>query len=291
MKKKKKDINTQPYKSINFNKQIQPYKTIKTSLKSIIKTPEIQKLINDLVIKCNDIVIDTYQFIRLYNLKKYKDKQELPIMDKKFISYCIMSLGTRDNRGVKSQNTEFAEELNKFYIDEFQPIYKHTKYCLTGLNYVLPYLCISISTCLSTNIKEHFSKRIAKFVSKLGGIYYNTNYNGDITDDKEYNTLKKEQLYETKKSILLNKYDEIPSIMLPWFESHKENLLPVEFTNSIAYDCKVNPFKYLKYTLYINSEFEKHNNTIEKQIELLQNKERIAKKQDIKDKYNGHVLK
>jgi hypothetical protein len=291
MKKKKKDINTQPSKGINFNKQIQPYKTIKTSLKAIIKTPEIQKLINDLVLKCNDIVIDVYQFIRLYNLKKYKDDntQELPTMDKKFISYCIMTLGTRDNRGVKSQNTEFVEELNKFYIDEFQPIYNHTKYCLTGLNYVLPYLCISISTCLSTNIKEHFSKRIAKFVSKLGGIYYDTNYNGDITDDKEYNTLKKEQLYETKKSILLNKYDEIPSIMIRWVESHKENLLPAEFINSISYDCQVNPFKYLKYTLYINSEFEKHNNTIEKQIELLQNKERIAKKQDIKDKYNTQI--
>ena len=87
MKKKKKDINTQQQnKGINFNKQIQPYKTIKTSLKSIIKTPEIQKLINDLVLKCNDIVIDVYQFIRLYNLKKYKDKQELPTIDKKFIS-------------------------------------------------------------------------------------------------------------------------------------------------------------------------------------------------------------
>ena len=73
-KKKKPDNNPQqPNKGINFNKQIQPYKTIKTSLKSIIKTPEIQKLINDLVLKCNDIVIDVYQFIRLYNLKKYKD--------------------------------------------------------------------------------------------------------------------------------------------------------------------------------------------------------------------------
>ena len=289
MKKKKDKNNTQTNKGINFNKQIQPYKTIKTSLKSIIENPDIQKLINDLVIKCNDIVIDVYQFIRLYNLKKYKDKQELPIIDKKFISYCIMTLGTRDTRGKKAENTSLLDELNKFYIDEFQPIYNHTKYCLTGLNYVLPYLCISISTCLSTNIKEHFSKRIAKFVSKLGSIYYDTNYNGDIIDDKKYNILKKEQLYETKKSILLNKYDEIPSIMIPWFESHKENLLPVEFVNSIAYDCQVNPFKYLKYTLYINSEFEKHNNAIEKQIDILQGKVLRAKKQDIKDKYNTQI--
>ena len=87
MKKKKKDINTRPSKGINFNKQIQPYKTIKTSLKSIIKTPNIQKLINDLVLKCNDIVIDVYQFIRLYNLKKYKFKNILLLIFSKYIYF------------------------------------------------------------------------------------------------------------------------------------------------------------------------------------------------------------
>ena len=84
MKKKKKDINnTQPNKGVNCDKQIHPYKTIKTSLKSIIKTPEIQKIINDLVIKCNDIIIDTYQFIRLYNLKKYIDTEKMIVDSKK----------------------------------------------------------------------------------------------------------------------------------------------------------------------------------------------------------------
>jgi hypothetical protein len=290
MKKKKKDTNnTQLSKGVKFDKPIQPYKTIKTSLKSIIKTPEIQKLINDLVLKCNDIVIDTYQFIRLYNLKKYKDNEELPIMDRKFISYCIMALSSRDNRGKKADNTILLVELNKFYDDEFQPIYKHTKYNISGLNFILPYLCINITTCLSTNIKEHFSKRIVKFINKLGDIYYDNNYKGTNTDEKEYKKLKIEQLYKTKSSILLNKYDELPIIMKPWFESHKENLLPVEFTNSIAYDCQVNPFKYLKYTFYINNEFEKHNNDIKTQIEILQGKSSKAKKQENKDKYNNEI--
>ena len=201
MKKKKKDTNnTQSSKGVKFDKPIQPYKTIKTSLKSIIKTPEIQKLINDLVLKCNDIVIDTYQFIRLYNLKKYKDNntKELPTMDRKFISYCIMALGTRDTRGKKAENTILLDELNKFYDNEFQPIYKHTKYNISGLNFILPYLCINITTCLSTNIKEHFSKRIVKFINKLGDIYYDNNYKGTNTDEKEYKKLKIEQLYKTK---------------------------------------------------------------------------------------------
>ena len=200
-----------------------------------------------------------------------------------------MSLGTRDSRGKKAENTILLDELNKFYEDEFQSIYKHTKYILTGLNYVLPYLCIGISTCLSTNIKEHFSERIVKFINKLGSIYYDKNYKKKITDDKDYIKEKKEQLYKTKSSILLNKYDEIPIIMKPWFESHKMKILPDTFNKSIAYDCQINPFKYLKYTLYINSEFEKYNNTIEKQIEILQGKESKAKKQDIKNKYNTQI--
>ena len=289
MKKKKDKNNTQNSQGVKFDKNIQPYKTIKTSLKSIIKTPEIQKLINDLVIKCNDIVIDTYQFIRLYNLKKYKDNQELPNMDKKFISYCIMALAKRDNRGKKAENIILLDELNKFYEDEFQPIYKHIKHNISGLNYILPYLCIGISTCLSTNIKEHFSKRIVKFINKLGGIYYDKNYKGNITDDKEYKKMKIEQLYKTKSSILLNKYDVIPVIMKPWFETHKSKLLPNIFNKSIAYDCQTNPFKYLKHTFYINNEFENHNNEIKKQIEVLQGKSSRARKQENKDKYNNEI--
>ena len=289
MKKKKDKNNTQKHQGVKFDKNVQPYKTIKTSLKSIIKTPEIHKIINDLVIKCNDIVIDAYQFIRLYNLKKYNDNQELPIIDKKFISYCIMTLGTRDARGKKAENTSLLDELNNFYKDEFQPIYNHIKYSLTGLNYVLPYLCISITTCLSTNIKEHFSKRIVKFVNKIGGFYYDKNYKGTIIDDIEYKKEKKEQLYKTKSSILLNKYDEIPIIMKPWFEIYKSKLLPATFDKSIAYDCQVNPFKYLKYTFNINNEFENHNNEIKKQIEILQGKEKRARKQENKDKYNNEI--
>ena len=289
MKKKKDKNNTQKHRGVKFDKNVQPYKTIKTSLKSIIKTPEIHKIINDLVIKCNDIVIDAYQFIKLYNLKKYNDNQELPIIDKKFISYCIMTLGTRDTRGKKAENTSLLDELTNFYKDEFQPIYNHIKYSLSGLNYVLPYLCISITTCLSTNIKEHFSKRIVKFVNKIGGFYYDKNYKGTIIDDIEYKKEKKEQLYKTKSSILLNKYDEIPIIMKPWFEIYKSKLLPAIFDKSIAYDCQVNPFKYLKYTFNINNEFENHNNEIKKQIEILQGKEKKARKQENKDKYNNEI--
>jgi hypothetical protein len=43
------------------------YKTIKTPLKSLLHNPyDVQPIINDLFLKINDLVINSYQFIRLF---------------------------------------------------------------------------------------------------------------------------------------------------------------------------------------------------------------------------------
>ena len=50
------------------------HRTIKCSLKSILREHlMVQPIINDLVVWCNDIVIETFQLIRLYCLKLYRD--------------------------------------------------------------------------------------------------------------------------------------------------------------------------------------------------------------------------
>ena len=86
-KKKAKDPdNTETtQKGIDFTKHKIPFKSVKTSMKSIIKDVDTQKRINDLVIRINDIVIDVYQFIKLYILKKLNDNQQLPVIDSNFI--------------------------------------------------------------------------------------------------------------------------------------------------------------------------------------------------------------
>jgi hypothetical protein len=63
----------------------------------------------------NDLVIHTYQFIRLYILYFFTNNNPLPTIDDTFISYCIKTLGTRDNRGKKCKDTELLETLEEFY--------------------------------------------------------------------------------------------------------------------------------------------------------------------------------
>ena len=61
----------------------------------LINRDTIQPDINNLVFEMNDLVIHTYQFIRLYILYCYTNNNPLPELNDIFISYCIKTLGFR----------------------------------------------------------------------------------------------------------------------------------------------------------------------------------------------------
>ena len=217
-------------------KKLNPYQTIKTSLKSIIKNyNEIQPEINKLVIKCNDIVIQTYQFIRLYLLSKYHNNQSLPIINEKFILYCIKIQGIRDNRGKKAKDTDLLDELENFYNKEFQPLIQKEKYNLKNLSFLLPYLAIQINTCLETNIKEHYLQHLLRFINIT---------TKDLTDDKSIK-------FKLKNAILNKK--EIPEEFVEWYNQHKSSITPTEIKKSIYYDIKAYPHKFIPCLFYMNN--------------------------------------
>lgn len=292
-KKKTKDPDKPPEKNtgVDFTKHKIPFKSIKTSLKYIIKDSDTQKKINELVIRVNDIVIDTYQFIKLYILKKLNNNQDIPTLDDTFIKYCITSLGTRDNRGKKITVTPLLLEIQAFYSTDFQPINNHQKYQLNNLSYTLPYVCSSIEVSIKNNIKEHFIKRLSKFISIFGGNYYEEHYTGELTDrnSKEYKKEKNSLLYKVKKCIIENKPQEIPTIMIGWYNTIKDKIIPNNIDKSMAYDCKANPYKYISISYYLNCEFEKHNDIIYKEIEQWKKKVAKARKDNTIKKYNDKI--
>ena len=116
-KKKKKEFD-------GFRKsEKSPYKTIKTTLKSILRNKtETLPCINNLVCDLNDLVIHSYQFIRLYVLECYNNSEELPKIDEKFIIYCIKTLGVKTKQGRKSKDTELLERLNTFCDEVYKPL-------------------------------------------------------------------------------------------------------------------------------------------------------------------------
>ena len=236
MKKKKLKEKFQEFR----NNEKSAYKTFKIPLKSILQNCEtIQFLVNDLVFEMNDLVIHTYQFIRLYVLHQYTKKHPLPELNESFILYCIKSLGTRDNRGKKGKDTELLETLEIFYKTEYQPLLNHEKTDLKNTTFLLPYLATQIHTSLNNNLQEHFIQHFLRFINKT------TN---EITEDKA-------TLFQFKKQLM--ELTETNEMFNEWKETHLPNILPTEIKKSIHYDVKVRPFEYLKGMLYMNSVLEK----------------------------------
>jgi hypothetical protein len=96
----------------------------------------------------------------------YSNNNPLPELSDTFISYCIKTLGTRDNRGKKCKDTELLETLEEFYKTEYQPLLNHKKTNLKNTTFLLPYLATQIHTSLSNNIQEHFIQHFLRFINK-----------------------------------------------------------------------------------------------------------------------------
>ena len=250
VKKKKPKDKFQEFR----NNEKSAYKTFKIPLKTILLNRDsIQPIINNLVFEMNDLVIHTYQFIRLYVLNCFTNNKLLPIIDETFILYCIKTLGLRDNRGKKGKNTELLEVLDAFYKNEYQPLLNHEKTNLKNTTFLLPYLSTQIHTSLHNNFQEHFIQHFLRFINKT------TN---EITEDKAV-------LFQFKKQLLeLNETNEIFS---NWKLTHLSNILPTEIKKSIHYDIKVRPFEYLKGMLYMNSVLEKQESKLFQPLPLRNN--------------------
>ena len=250
VKKKKKDT----FQEFRSNEK-SAYTTIKTTLKSVLHDHnEVQPLITNLVFEMNDLMIHSYQFIRLYVLKCYNDNKQLPEINEKFILYCIKTLGEKTNTGRKENDTSMLETLQDFYDKEYQPLLNHEKTSLKNKSNMLPYLATQLHTSLSNNTQERFIQHFLRFINKT-----TTN----ITEDKAI-------LFKFKKQ-LLECNVETDTMFDYWKATHLPNILPTNINKSVHYDVKVNPFVYLKGMLYMNAVLEKEKHKLFQPLPLRNN--------------------
>ncbi len=92
----------------------------------LLGSSTVQPLVNDIVFNMNELVIHTYQFIRLYIITCYSNKEELPSIDLTFILYCMRVLGVKTNLGgQKIGNSILMENLVVVYENELKPLLNH----------------------------------------------------------------------------------------------------------------------------------------------------------------------
>ena len=252
MVKKKKKESFKTFRNLEKSK----FKTIKTTLKSVLlKYKEVQPIITNLVFEINDLVIHSYQFIRLYILYCFHNNISLPVFDDKFtfVKYCIKTLGTKSNSGRKSKDTQLLDTLQKFYTKEYQPFLNHAKTNLVNKSHLINIIAEQIQVCISTNIQEHFIQHFLRFINKT------TN---EITEDKK-------ELFEFKHKVLM--IEETNEKFNEWKLTHLPHIFPINIKQSIYYDVKGRQFEYLKGLLYMNSVLETQENKLFQPLPLRNN--------------------
>jgi hypothetical protein len=202
------------------------YQTLKIPLKSIlIDHTTMLPVLNNLVTEINDLVIHTYSFIRLFVLDHYINGRPLPTIDDEFVKYAMKTLGSKTNRGRKIKNTELMNNLQQFYVSEYQPLVSHVKTDLKNKNHLVPLLATQVHTCISNNVQERFIQHLLRFINIT---------TGDLTQDKAV-------LFKFKSQIMFRNDNDTDVIFNEWKAKHLQHILPTEIKESIHLDVKIRP--------------------------------------------------
>ena len=233
-------------------------KCIKTSLNSIVSNKLIKYKINDVVYRCNDIIIHTYQFLKTYLIYKFETKYKMPTIDQNLILNIIKTITTnKNNRGRKStKNNQLLDELKYIYNHHFSNL-NANKINYSNLSHIMRYLSVDIITNIENNIKFHFVDHVKNF----------TKYMYNKLDYK----LTKYELNKITNKIFNNKKININND--PYKNGDNvHNLLMVEYINKLYFpqideknrfeDLHKHPQKYLISMLRMNREIENYNNSL-----------------------------
>ena len=248
--------------NLNFNAQIingSIYRSKKCQLTSIIRDEKHIAILFDATLKTHNIVIHTYQFLRLWILYKYKNNVDIPIITEDIIGLAFSALTERGNQGKKptGDKLKLLNELKNFYENEYKKLNYEKKINSNLLGQILSDMATDILTNIENNIKLNFFGYVKRFVNSSFKKQHN-----DILDNcqkgekiKIRKQLNKD-LYDIKEDLFNctlksdNKYHD-------WINNNRKHILPSEYKNSYEFDIDNNPQRYLKHMIYMCLEIEK----------------------------------
>jgi len=254
------------------------FKSVKTSLKSILKHPDINTpKINDAVIKANKIVIHTLQFLKLYLLHHYETTNILPTINAELVnnSMKVICGEKEEKRGKppKKETIELKDKLNQIYKQHYLPYKKNEPIDYSGLNTILDYLTIDIITMYENNIQLHYVEYVERYVNVI--------WKKKIITEKIRKFGKSKAERETRIRNLCSELRKIKNDLLSvdkkeytsklyyhkWITEQRNYVLPNKKKfekDTIYYDLKCNPMDYLPSMIYMmkHVEIEKENNSI-----------------------------
>ena len=258
-------------------KPLEFFKSIKTSLKSVLKHPEINtKILNDAVVKSNKIVIHTLQFLKLYLLDYYENNnQTLPVISKELInnSMKVVCGEKTEKRGkpAKNETIEMKDKLTTFYNQHYLQLTQNDPIDYAGLNTVLDYLKEDVITMYENNIQLHYVEYVERYVNVV--------WKKKMIVDKIRKLGKTQKERETRVRNLCAELRKIKNDLLnvdgkpyqsnhhyhKWIAEQKQNILPYRNKfekNSVMYDLKCKTMEYFPCMIFMMKQVENDGESV-----------------------------
>jgi len=268
----------------------QVYRIIKCPLKCVLKKYDIlHPIIENAVMDINEIVILTYQFIRMYLLNKFNNNKELPIINKQFVLDVIKTISfpnTKRGQKTKQENIKNASgkfDMKQFYNEEFSKLVSNRP-SYSNKTFIITQTANEMITCINTNISTHFIKHLFKYINCLFKEPKMLEIKKEKDKEKRKELYKQlnQEIRDLKTDLINNKIEKSKEEYHSWIKENKGFLFPNKVNKSVAYDVKCNPEKYIKYSFYINQKIEEfgkrpyqvipqRNNIVPKNITLNSN--------------------
>jgi len=228
------------------------------SIDQIVKDNNTIETLFDAVKRTHKIVIQTYQFIRLWILYKYHNNTHVMNIDEDTFKMTFKVLTQKSIGGpsLKGSNGLLFNELNAFYDKEYIDL-EYDKVDAKNLSQILEYMSVDMFTNFENNIKMHFIAYVKRFVNSSFRKEHN-----ELLENAEKNTktkLRKElkkELFLIKEDLLNNTLNSLQKYH-EWINKHKVNIFPKDFKDSYQFDIQHNPQNYLKGMIYMCVELEK----------------------------------
>ncbi len=253
------------------------FKSIKTSLKSVLKHPEINtKILNDAVVKSNKIVIHTLQFLKLYLLDYYENNNKsLPNISKELINNSMKVVcGEKTEKRGKPANKETIEmkdTLISFFNQHYLPLTQTDPIDYAGMNTILDYLKEDVITMYENNIQLHYVEYVERYVNvvwKKKMIVDKIRKIGKPQKEREARVRTLCAELRKIKNDLLN-VDGKPYQSSPhyhnWITEQKQNILPIKKKyekNNIYYDLKCSPMDYFPCMIFMMKRVENDGESV-----------------------------
>jgi hypothetical protein len=223
----------------------------------------LQPIIDRAVFDINDIVVLSYQFIRLYLLDKYNNNLDLPTINKQFVLDVMKTVSSADTKSGQKTNPDNIKnatgkaDIKRFYDTDFSQLVS-MRPSYTNKTHILATSANEMITCITTNISTHFIDHLFRYIHCLfkQSRLIEIKTIKDKEKRKELYKVLNQDIRDLKSDLINDKIKLSKPEYHDWIKETRPFLFPKKITKSVAYDVKVNPEKYIKYSFFINKKIE-----------------------------------